>query len=184
MPKANKKSVKKVQITEENKMEKFAPYIFPTIALLIVVFLTFRWYNMRTQRDGEISQFAEGVEIENLSESELDGVLKGTDDMKTVKMINSGEGSGEIRYEIKNGRVLFTVNAQLPELTDGNYQVWLKSVEKDDYRKAFSLEYGKAGYYGSAALSEEVLPFEVVVTKEMINDDQVEEVLLNGVINK
>ena len=141
MPKANKKSVKKVKATKENNMEKFAPYIFPTIALLIVVFLTFRWYNMRTQRDGEIGQFAEGVEIENLSESELDGVLKGTDDMKSVKMINNGEVDGGIRYEIKNGRVLFTVNSQLPELADGSYQVWLKSVEKDDYRKAFVLRW-------------------------------------------
>lgn len=191
MSKTNVKASKKAQEVKVQKqpesnqlLEKLTPYIFPTIALLIVVFLTFRWYNMRTDRNGEVSPFAEGVEIENLTESELSSVLKGTKDLKTVKMIANSDVTGEIRYEIKNGRVLFTVNAQLPEEDGVAYQVWLKSLDKDDYRRAFVLDYGKAGFYGSAALSEEVLPFEVVVSKELNNDEQLEEVLLTGVINK
>lgn len=179
MSKSNQK------VTKENLMEKFAPYAFPVVALLVVAFLSFRWYNMKTQRDGEINQFAQGVEIENLTSEELDSVLKGTEDLQTVNMVGAEDVTGQTRYEFRDGRVLFTVNADLPELTAGSYQVWLKSLDKDDYRKAFTLDMGKAGFYGSAALSEEVLPFEVVVTKELNpSDDLTEEVLLTSVVSK
>ncbi len=173
------------KVVKENLMEKFAPYAFPVVALLVVAFLSFRWYRMKTERNEEIKQFAQGVQIENLTDEELDSVLKGANDLQTVNMVGADEFNGQVRYEFKDGRVLFTVNADLPELKVGTYQAWLKSLDKNDYRKAFTLEMGKAGFYGSAALSEEVLPFEVVVTKELNpSDDVTEEVLLTGVISK
>jgi hypothetical protein len=166
-------------------MKKIYPYIFPGIALFLVLLLAFRWYNLRTKRDGQISQFGEGVEIENLSEQEVESVLKGAEDVKSVNMISEQGYTGDIRYEIKDGKIYFSVTANLPELTEGNYQVWLSSVEGDAYKKAFGLEEGKAGYVGSAALLEENLPFEIVISKEMnYLDEVIEETLLKGVLSK
>ena len=51
-------------------MKKYTPYIFPLVVLSVVFLLVFRWYSMRTDRL-ETDLFAEGVEIENLSEDEM-----------------------------------------------------------------------------------------------------------------
>jgi len=166
-------------------MKKLYPYIFPAIALLLVLFLAFRWYNLRTARDGEISPFGEGVEIENLSETELEEVLKGAGDYTTVDLIGNGEATGEVRYEVKEDKVLFSVTAALAEATDSAYQVWLQPVDGNGYKKAFVLDYGKVGYFGSASVSSEALPFNVVISKEFNTvDSEVEEVLLEGMISK
>lgn len=174
-------------------MKKFTPYVFPVIALLIVVFLLFRWYSDRTDTVTKPVEFGEGVEIENLSENELSSVLKGSSDVATVEMSAAAQESSEtpesatgvIRYDIQEDKVLFSVLAQVPELDEGMYQVWLKQIDGEGMKKAFTLEMGKGGMMGSAALSTELLPFEVVVSKEMnANDDTVESVLLKGVIEK
>ena len=89
---------------------------------------------------------------------------------------------GRVRYELKDGRVKFSVYASLPELELGQYQVWLREPGSTVSRKAFVLEAGKGGYIGSAAISQEVTPFEVVVSKEVRPDDQMEVVILTGVI--
>ncbi len=166
-------------------MKKILPFIFPAAATLIVLLLAWRWFSMKTQREDVEAPFAEGVEIENLSESELNDVLQGVGDYSTVSMTSESEGAmGQIRYEIADGRVKLSINASLPELEEGEYQVWFKEVEGDALRKAFILEMSKGGYLGNAAISESVLPFEVLVSKEVRPDDEVEEVLLRGVVAK
>ncbi|HYD35048.1 MAG TPA: hypothetical protein VD999_03185 [Vitreimonas sp.] len=165
-------------------MKKYLPFVFPAIALLIVLFLGYRWYSMRTDRTGVVSTFGEGVEIEDLTGSEQDSVLRGAGDYKTVTMTGQGEAAGSIRYEIKDGKVRFSVNADLAELSQGQYQVWLKAVGSDAKRKAFVLENNKAGFMGSAAIDATTLPFEVIVSKEVRPDDTIEEVVLQGTINK
>lgn len=173
-------------------MKKITPYIFPAIALLIVVFLLYRWYDMRNGQVDKPVQFGEGIEIENLSETELSSVLRGASDVQTVALEspaveNSTEpaSSGVIRYDIEDSKVKFSVMADLPELDAGTYQVWLKEVNGEGTRKAFNLEVGKGGMMGSAAVDTNLLPFEVVVSKEMsVADDTIEEVLLRGVIEK
>ena len=166
------------------KMKKLYPYIFPAIAFLFVLFLLFRWYNLRTQREGLTSLLSDGVEIENLDPQEANGFLKGTKDYKTETLEGEETNLGEIRYEVKDGKVLFSVSAVLPELTAGHYQVWLKDVDSDGKRKAMILEYGNGGYMGSAAINADTLPFEVIVSKEMESDDQLEEILLKGMIRE
>jgi hypothetical protein len=161
-------------------MQKIYPYIFPAIALVFVIFLVFRWYNLRTQ-EGDISPFGEGVEIENLSQEEAERVLKGSGDFKTVGLIGD-DFVGQVRYEVRDSKVRFSVTANLPVLEKGAYQVWLKEVGGDFKSKAFTLDYGKAGYVGSAAINKDSLPFEVIVSQEQMSDNILEEELLKGVV--
>lgn len=170
-------------------MKKFLPFVFPVAAFVIVAVLAFRWYNLQTEPQGETSStFAEGVQIEDLTEDERNQVLLGAGDFETVELVNSDEAAddmmGQIRYELKDGKVRFSVMAGLPELSTGQYQVWLKDIESDAVRKAFVLEFMKGGHQGSAAISEKVLPFEVIVSEEMVDDDQIEKVLMQGTISK
>lgn len=172
-------------------MKKFTPYVFPLVALLVVIFLLYRWYDMRTEKVVNPVEFGEGVEIENLSENELGSVLRGSNDITTVELENAQTDSAEpastgvIRYDVVDNKVLFSVMAELPELEQGAYQVWLKEINGDGMRKAFSLEAGKGGMMGSASVSTELLPFEVVVSKEMsVSDETIETVILKGAIER
>lgn len=162
-------------------MKKYTPYIFPLVVLSVVFLLVFRWYSMRTQRL-EPDTFAEGVEIENLSEDELVNSINGVGDYEVVDLTASEEeAQGEIRYEIVDEKVRFSVMANLPE-SDMSYHVWLKEVDGDAIREVFTLEPGKGGYIGSAALPSELLPFEVIVTEGSDGVDAAETNVLRGVI--
>lgn len=164
-------------------MKKLLPFVFPVAALLLVAFLAFRWYGQRTKPTGEITPFGEGVEIEDLSTAEQDKVMKGVGDYKTVTLTGSGEAMGTVRYEVADGKVRFSVSADLPEITAGKYQVWLKATDSEAIRKAFVLEDSKSGFMGSAAISDETLPFEVLVTRELSDDNTPEDVVLRGVVS-
>lgn len=165
-------------------MKKYTPYIFPLVVLSVVFLLVFRWYSMRTQRL-EPDTFAEGVEIENLSEDELVNSINGVGDYEVVDLTASEESEeevqGEIRYEIVDEKVRFSVMANLPE-SDMDYHVWLKEVDGDAIREVFTLEPGKGGYVGSAALPSELLPFEVIVTEGADAVDAAETNVLRGTI--
>lgn len=167
-----------------NKLKQFLPFVFPVAAMILVVVLAVRWYRLRNEQTGQISEFAEGVEIENLSQTELNQVLKGTNDVTSVSLEPEAdaEAVGELRYELKDGKVRFTVNADLPEITEGVYQVWLREPNGTAMKRAFILELSKGGYMGSAAISEEALPFDVVVSQEKVADDKIEVVLLRGTV--
>lgn len=166
-------------------MKKFIPFIFPAAAVLIILILAFRWYSMRTSQNQTPAPFAEGVEIENLTDTEESEVSRGVGDYKSVEMKGIADDDlGSIRYEIKDDKVRLSVMATLPELTEGNYQVWFKEINGDAIRKAFTLEMSKGGYLGSASISSEVLPFEVLVSREMTQDDAMEEVILSGTVSE
>jgi len=160
-------------------MKKIYPYIFPAVALLFVLFLLFRWYSLRTQREGMTSLLNEGVVIQELSSSDM---MMGVGDFDTVML--QGEDPthlGEVRYEVEDGELQFSVSASLPTLASGSYQVWLRQ-EDDVQRRAFKLEYAKGGFMGSASIDASTLPLEVVVSMESLDDDILEEVLLTGMI--
>jgi len=162
-------------------MKKYTPYIFPLVVLSVVFLLVFRWYNMRTQKL-EQDSFAEGVEIENLSEDELAKSINGVGDYSSVNLSPESEDSqGVVRYEVKDGKVRFSVIANLPEL-DGDYQVWLKEVDGEAMREVFTLVSGKGGYVGSAALPAELLPFEVIVSEKTDMTEALKTNVLRGAI--
>lgn len=169
-------------------MKKYVPFIFPAVALVIVLFLGYRWYVAQTTKpDGQISANGEGVKIENLSTDEANK-MQGSQakDLPSVELKSSEgtEGAGQVRYELKNDKVYFSVNGDLPVLKEGKYQVWLRQGSSDTKTKAFVLKESKSGYMGSAAFPSNMLPLEVVVSKEMTDDDQMETVVLTGTIQK
>jgi hypothetical protein len=164
-------------------MKKVLPFVFPLVALIIVVFLAYRWYNLNTaNRTGQINDVGEGVEIEDLSEAERNNIVRGVGDFKQVELKTApgnDEAAGGIRYEVKDGKVRFSVTADLPTIAGGRYQVWIKSGDQPT-QKAFILEATKGGYLGSAAVSATELPLEITVTREMTDDDTMESTILLG----
>lgn len=167
-------------------MKKFLPFVFPLIAFLIVIFLAVRWYNSKTRRgDGQIPDFADNVKIEDLGQTQVDQMKnQPAKDEKTVELNGTGEVKGQVRYDVKDGKVYFSVYANLPQLSQGYYQVWLKKVDSDAKRPAFQLSFTKSGYVGSAAISSDTLPFEVVVTKQNNENEPMGAPLLRGVLPK
>ncbi|PIR58768.1 MAG: hypothetical protein COU69_03850 [Candidatus Pacebacteria bacterium CG10_big_fil_rev_8_21_14_0_10_56_10] len=166
-------------------MKRILPFIFPIIALIIVIFLAFRWYSTQTQRDGEIPEFAEDTEIESLSESEINRVIAGVGDFETLMLEStSPDVIGQVRFEVAQDRLTFSVQAALPDLDRGLYQVWLKATDSAALRKAFQLENIKGGWTGSAAVSADILPFEVLVSREISDDDRLEDVILRGTLER
>lgn len=161
-------------------MKKVYPYVFPVVALLFVAFLAYRWYSLRTAPTE--TSLGEGVQIENLSQTEAERVLRGTGDFKTVDLKGNPDFSGKLRYEVRDGRVYFSVMADLADLESGSYQVWVKNVGSEMANLAFPLEVGKAGYVGSAAVSVEDMPFEVMVTRQNVGQVEMGEVVLSGVV--
>lgn len=167
-------------------MKRFTPYIFPLIVLAIVFFLVYRWYSMRS-KPTDISNTGEGIEIENLSDTDAKSIMRGAGDFKTAPMEkgdqSAAESMGSIRYEVKDGKVRFSVSADLPQ-SETQYTVWVRKAGTTNLTNAFTLEMGKGGYIGTAAVSADLLPLEVVVTKTSNKDDAMNQVVLKGVIDK
>ncbi len=167
-----------------SRLKKLLPFIFPTAAIVLVIILGVRWYRLRQDRTGQISEFAEGIEIEDLTDEATEQPLNEADDLASQEMTNETDDEtvmGQIRYELDEERIRFSVYANLPETTD-TYQVWLQDLTGESQRPAFTLARLKGGYLGSAAISAETLPFEVMVTKETTLDNQMEEVMLRGIL--
>ena len=168
-----------------NRFKQFLPFVFPTAAIILVVILAFRWYRLRNDQIGKISEFAQGIEIEDLTEAERNSTLSGVKDIETLQLQSEQElAMGEVRYEFSDDKVRFSVTTTLPEEEVAHYQVWLKEVDGQAIRKAFALEMLKGGYIGSAAISAQTLPFEIIVSKEMVDDNLMEQILLRGVLEE
>src|SRR3972149_2917998 len=81
---------------------------------LFVLFLLFRWYNLRTQREGMTSLLNEEVTIDELTNEEEQNLMLGAGDYQAAEL--TGEDPtmlGEVRYEVTGGELLFSVNATL-----------------------------------------------------------------------
>lgn len=166
-------------------MKKVLPFVFPLVALIIVGFLAYRWYSLNTaNRPGTNGEVGEGVQIEDLSTAEQEQIIRGTGDFQRVQLEGEPQTGGEIRYEVEDNRVRFSVVGDLPPAEGGMYTVWLRTPGSEQTRKAFVLEASKGGYVGSAAVSADVLPLEVVVSREMTDDDTLETVVLRGTLNQ
>ena len=122
--------------------------------------------------------------MEELSQTERDRVTKGVGDYQSVDLEGSDQQTGQVRYETVDGKILFSVSADLPVVSSGMYQVWLKSPESGQMKPAFVLESTKGGYQGSASISADILPVEIVVTQELVNDQTPETVVMKGLLTK
>jgi hypothetical protein len=168
-----------------SRLKRLLPFIFPTAAIVLVIILGVRWFRLRQERTGQISEFAEGIEIEDLTDDITQEPLSEAEDLESQELMNETDDEsvmGQVRYELDDERIHFSVFANLPE-TDATYQVWLQDLTGESRRPAFVLSRLKGGYIGSAAISVETLPFEVIVSKEAVLDNQPEQIMLRGIIS-
>ncbi len=168
-------------------MKKYLPFVFPALALLVVMFLAYRWYQSRTADFTKPPAITEGAQIDELSTQELTR-LQNTPpkDLTTVKLEGKGDASGEVRYELRDGKVFLSLTANLPMLASlEEYQVWVSKLTADGTltgaQKAFVLEDGKSGYMGSASLPEDMLPLMISVKKTSPRDIVGEEILKGSI---
>lgn len=165
-------------------MNKIAPFIFPLIALVIVIALLLRWYSIRTNPTGEISPEAQNIEVTEVSAEDEARLSRGTQDLKSIDLepvaTDSAEpAQGRVRYEAVNGKLNFSIVALLPR-TERMYQVWLRN--NGQTTKAMKLELEKGGWMASGSISEEHLPLEIIVSQEANDDNTMEVIILNGQI--
>lgn len=173
-------------------MKKSFSYILPIAALFVLALLAFRWISSRPNQ-GSITptaQSAEGIEINDLTGDEK--APSGMKDAEMVKLtapestssaMTKAPSAGEIRYTVDpNDKTRFTVSANLPKLDEksGFYQLWIEGSK--GRKKAMRLEFEKGGYVADGSLSAEFDEVKVIVSKEQTDDDQLEEVVLEGVV--
>ena len=156
------------------KLQNFLPYIFPLIAIILVVVMFTRWYKGKTA-EAPVSLLDSQLEVESLPTGVQDEIIKGATDYSMLDMQGENMATGELRYQIKDDKLSFTVTADLPESKE-DYAVWLLDSANDAQKRIFNLKYSKAGYVGSAMVRAEVLPVKVVVAKA--SDLMLEDVLL------
>lgn len=163
-------------------------YLLPIAALLLLAIVAFRWLNARNNQNGQINTSPEGIEISDLTGDEQ--MTLGVNDVQsaplTVPETVNIIGQGEIRLGeplVGAQTIPFTITTQLPELTpeEGFYQVWFEG-EKGP-KKAMRLVREKAGYVGDGAISSEFSELRVMVSHEMQDDNQIEELVLEGIVN-
>jgi len=145
------------------KLQNLLPYLLPLIALILVIIMFVRWYQGKTA-ETPISLLDSQLQVESLPSEVQDSIIKGSPDYTTLDMQGVDQATGEVRYQIVDGKFNFTVTANLPESKE-EYAVWLASPSDDSKKRVFNLTYSKAGYIGSAAVSADVLPVKVVVAK-------------------
>ena len=169
-------------------MNKLTPYIFPLVVIIIVFFLVYRWYGMSTNRPTTADQYGEGIQIEDLSTEQASSLLRGSADLETAPLTspettepNTTTGTGSIRYEVVEGKVNFSVIAELPEIKR-NYEVWIRTVGGDNLTNAATMVSGKGGYTATISVSDEQLPLEVLVSQAKDKAEVLGSVVLQGTI--
>jgi hypothetical protein len=148
-------------------MKKFFPFILPALVVIAIIYLGYQFYQKRTEERLTVPEVTAGTEIENLSASELallENIQKGLGDYETIKM--TGTGIGEIRYEIRDGKVLFSVNANLPTGAGEIYTLYIKEASAPDFTTSKTLEEGKGGLFASAAVTIDKLPITIEIRQE------------------
>lgn len=163
-------------------MKKLSPFLYPLVAVAVIFFLVYRWYATSTQRVPDLG-LTEGVQIENLTDEEIVSAMQGTDDLETVELESSQNVDGQIRYEVKDNAVSFSVIANLPQ-GDTPYHVWMKSSESETFEKVFSLQPVKGGYIGSASVDTQLLPIEVIVSSSEDSNSLEDTAILKGVLEE
>lgn len=172
-------------------MKKTLSYALPAAALIILVLLAFRWLSNRPNNGmiSDTAQSAEGIEINDLTDDSEKPT--GITDMETVKLNEPANATdsvspvqGEIRYApLADDSTRFTISADLPDLKtdEGFYQLWVEGEK--GRKKAMKLVVGKGGYMAEGSLSSDFDSVKVIISKEKVDDDKIEDVKLEGTVN-
>ena len=153
---------------------KYLPFLLPVLAIIVMIFLAWRWYAMQTKTEVMVPPTSPKIEIESLNSDDqalLTQLSKGQGDYQTTKMtiVNANEtiGIATLRYEIQEDITLVSIFADLESLgEEEKYQVWLSPAGTDEWQPSDLLVLQKAGYIASLAVKTEVLPMKIKITRE------------------
>jgi len=161
-------------------MKKYLPIILPIAALALVAFLGMRWYRSRELTEVSMPEVASSAPINPMTNDDratLDRLAQGLGDYQAVNLDAAGHNAvGEIRYQIVDDRVLFSVNANLDTTTGTQYHVFIKTADSDQAQDIGTLADTKGGLIASHSLSVNSLPLTVEIRDG-------ENVILTGTIN-
>lgn len=157
------------------KIQDLLPYLFPLLAMIFVTVMFVRWYQGKTA-EAPKALLNEQLEIAPLTEAEQSSLLRGTADYKALTMTGTEGARGEVRYQVSEDKLVFSVTANLDGAT-GTYAVWMMSPDGQVSKRLFDLVLGKAGLLGSAAVTTDVLPARLVVAPA--SDLELEQIMLS-----
>lgn len=157
------------------KLQNILPYLFPLIAIVFVGVMFARWYKGKTA-ETPVSMLDSQLQVESLPSDVQNDIIKGATGYEMQEM-QGASGAGELRYQIKDNKLTFTVTANLPE-SEEEYAVWLADLDGNSKKRVFNLVYSKAGYVGSAVVDASVLPVKVIVVKA--SDLMLQDILLQA----
>lgn len=151
-------------------------YLLPIILVSVLgLYLGLKWWNSQTANMPQPA-LTDGLSVDERGESLLKQF--GLNKDRSAQLKGAGEGYGVVRWS-EDKKAMTTV-ADLPVLTTGMYQVWLKDAQ-DIFTKLGTMRYSKGGYVLDYSFKMS-LPstFSVVVSKEVKNDGVLEEKVLDG----
>ena len=151
-------------------------YLLPIILVSVLgLYLGMKWWSSQTANMPQPA-LTEGLSVDERGESLLKQF--GLNKDRSAQLKGTGEGYGVVRWS--EDKKSITAVADLPVVSRGMYQVWLKDTQ-GVLIKLCSMRRSKGGYVLDYT-SKLSLPssFSVVISKEMKNDGQLEEKMLEG----
>ena len=150
-------------------MKKYIPIILPVLALALVAYFGVRWYHHREAPELQTPEVANSPSITTISEPDqelLAQLRAGKGDYEAVGLqAQTSDARGEIRYQFKNDRLLFSVNANLPSDEGEEYHVFVKEAGSETFRDLGILEFTKGGLIASESLTMDKLPLAVEIRR-------------------
>jgi hypothetical protein len=151
----------------QSNLKKLLPFVLPLIALILIIIIVSRWYRGQTNNSIATPEYTEGLEIENLSQSELEAlenIKQGLGDYQKVDF--TGVYTGEVRYEVKEDRLFLSITANLPE-TAAAYTLWLTSGATTT--RSNDLTLSKTGYHTALVTTIDKLPLTLIISEDTAN---------------
>jgi hypothetical protein len=166
-------------------MKKLVPFVFPLIAILIVIVAAVRWYSDHSAQSGKISDTAATTQVEPNGATGSGNLSHATSakDAHTVFLSGQAPAQGEVRSEIKNGTVWYTITADLPKQKTEKYLVWMVTSTSAVPKKVFLLEQNKGGFIGSGSVSTSLLPITFEITLEKNQPNISSNIILSGILS-
>ena len=157
------------------------PMVLLPIVLVVILgaYLGIRWWNSRVETLPK-QMISENAAVDEQGQTLLKNFKMTEQNTVQLKPVNQGDQSyGVVRWS--DNKESLTVVASLPVLTKGSYEAWMSDGQKTT--KLGTLRVEKGGYLldykGTSTLSS---TFTVTVSRELKNDDSIEEQILEGTV--
>jgi len=165
-------------------MKRVSMFLLPIAALLLLggIFLAKWWKNTISGLNPSPLPMSEGIEIEDNGRSLLKNFGMTDENATGLKNVSEEAGVGVVQWGDDEHKS-FTVVANVESMPGTWVQAWIQR-EDGSYMKIGTLREQKAGFILDYTLPEGAAePKAVVVTREKVNDNTMEEKLLEGAVS-